>query len=376
MEALDEAIREKGAAAYVAIGSSADADIRYLTRFRISDPVIYWKKPGEQGTIIVSAMEYERANRESIVRVTNRNEAGFFEYLKEDPENRRRATARMIAELIKGDVVVPPHFPLALARELEAFCRVEVEEGAVAEMRAIKAPWERDQIRYVQQVTEKAMNAALQACAASRVENEILTLEGSSLTSEKVKSIIHRCLIEHGCLAHDTIVSCGVDTALPHLTGSGPLRPDEPIIIDIFPQHEESGYYADMTRTVVKGEPSPEILEMYKAVHEAQETAARLLRAGEEGAGIHQAIVDFFQERGYASNQEGFIHNLGHGVGLEVHEPPVLGPGGKRLEEGHIVTIEPGLYYRDRGGVRLEDMGLILKGGFERFTRFKERLIL
>ncbi len=376
MEALDEAIQRNGAAAYVAIGSSADADMRYLTRFRTSDPIIYWKRQGEPGTIIVSSMEYERASRESIVRVINRNESGFFEYLKENPENRRRATARMIAELAHGNIVVPPQFPLALARELEAFCQVEVEEGAVAELRAVKSPWEMDQIRYVQQAAEAAMGAALQACAKSRVKNGVLTLDKSPLTSERVKSLIATRLLDWGCLVHDTIVSCGSDTAIPHLTGTGPLRPDEPIIVDLFPHHEESGYFADMTRTVVKGEPSPEIQEMYQAVQNAQEIAARLLQAGIEGAHVHQAVVDFFQEQGYQSNQEGFLHNLGHGVGLEVHELPVLGSGGKELKEGNVVTIEPGLYYRDQGGVRLEDMGLVLPNGFERFTRYEERLVL
>lgn len=376
MDALEEVLRKKGAAAFVAYGSSADADIRYLTRFRVTDPIVYIKKPEEQGIIIVSTMEYERAGRESIARVVSRNEAGYFEFLKEDPGNRDRATARMIASLVRGDILTPPQFPLALARELEALTTLAVEKEAMVSLRAVKTPAEMGYLREVQRATEEAMKIALQLINKSRVKGDVLMQGKTPLTSERVKASIQKCLIDYGCIARDTIVSCGRDTALPHLTGSGPLQPDEPIVIDIFPQNEESGYFADMTRTVLKGEPPDEIVEMYQAVEEAQARAVSRIRNGVSGADLQQDIVDFFQQRGYESNSQGFVHNLGHGVGLEVHETPVLGKGGGILEKGHVVTVEPGLYYREYGGVRLEDMGAVVGNGFDRFTRFEEKLIL
>jgi Xaa-Pro aminopeptidase len=187
---------------------------------------------------------------------------------------------------------------------------------------------------------------------------------------------MHSLLLEHGCSAVDTIVSCGEDTAIPHMSGSGPLKSDEPIVIDLFPVEEKSGYYADMTRTVVKGEPSKDIREMYDALREAKKLGISRVRAGISGADIHQAVVDFFNERGYETDTRGFIHNLGHGVGLQVHELPTIGPAGKALESGNVITIEPGLYYPGIGGVRLEDIGAVTARGFNNFTTFSEELIL
>jgi Xaa-Pro aminopeptidase len=376
MNPLDEALQQKGAAAYVAIGSSADADIRYLTRFRVTDPIIFIKKKGEPGTIVVSSMEYERAKRESVAQVVSRNEAGYFDLLKEDPENRSRATARMIAALAGGDILVPSQFPYALGKELEALGGVSVEKEAVSRMRAVKTEEELHFIREVQEATEGAMKRVLSMIKKSKPRGDTLVYRDHPLTSEELKNVIQKYLIDRGCITRDTIVSCGPDTALPHLTGKGPLRPDEPIVIDLFPQSEETGYFADMTRTVVKGKPSTEIQEMYQAVLEAQSRAASRIRVGVSGAELQQETIDFFKEKGYESNARGFMHNLGHGVGLDVHEVPILGSGGGLLTAGNVVTIEPGLYYREYGGVRLEDMGAVTGDGFERFTRCKETLIL
>jgi Xaa-Pro aminopeptidase len=167
----------------------------------------------------------------------------------------------------------------------------------------------------------------------------------------------------------DTIISCGEDSAIPHIRGSGPLREGESIILDIFPQDEETGYTADMSRTVVRGEPSDRIREMFEAVLGAQALAMTLVRPGVTGAEVHGKVVDYFKDRGFESNTTGFIHNLGHGVGLDVHELPVLGPGGGELAAGNVITLEPGLYYPGKGGVRLEDMGVVTADGFRDLTR-------
>ena len=376
MNGLDLALQEAGAAAYAAYGSSLDANVRYLTRFSTTDPVVYVAKPGERGMIVVPQMEHERAVRESPAAVVTRADAGYLEYIKAG-EPRWRATAHMIADLAAGPVLVPANFPLALARELESFHPVLLDTaGAVEGMRAVKTPEEIEQIRSVQRITEAALERGIALIRTSVPKAGVLHRDGSPLTSEAVRTEMHAYLLAHGCRGVETIVSCGPDTALPHSAGTGPLLADEPIVIDIYPQHERSGYHADMTRTFVKGEPSPEIKEMYEAVRDAKALGASMVRAGAVGADLYRATVEFFRDRGYESDTRGFIHSLGHGVGLEVHEEPSLGPQGRALVAGNVITIEPGLYYPGTGGVRLEDMGAVTQAGFDRFTQYEEELTL
>jgi Xaa-Pro aminopeptidase len=196
---------------------------------------------------------------------------------------------------------------------------VTVDKGTVFSMRARKNRSEIRMLKNVQKVTEQAMGLAVSMIHKSSIKKEVLYLEGKPLTSERIKFAMHTLLLEHGCSAVDSIVSCGDETAIPHMTGSGPVKANEPIVIDIFPFEEKTGYYADMTRTVSKGKPSQEIVDMYNTLREAKQLGISKVKAGVSGAAVHQSVVDFFTERGYESNTKGFIHNLGHGVGLQVH---------------------------------------------------------
>ena len=373
MEALDRAIGQADAAGYVMYASSQDADMRYLTRFRVGDPVVFFKKPGRPGTIIVPQMEYDRAVAESSCAVMTRGDAGFFEILEEEPD-RGAALALMIARQMGGDMLVPPNFPLSLARRLEEHAAVRIDAGTVAALRAVKTSQELAAIRKTQRINEEALALALTCIRKASIRNGVLMQEGKPLTSEDLRRTLHIFFLERGYTAADTIISCGEETAMPHRTGSGPLMANQPIVIDIFPRHEESGYYADMTRTVVRGEADPAIVDLYDAVAEAQALGKSLIRPGVPGKDVHQAVVDYFADRGYATEKEGFIHSLGHGVGLEIHEQPSLGPAGEDLAAGHVVTVEPGLYYAHIGGVRLEDMGVVTQQGFDCFTKYPQEL--
>jgi Xaa-Pro aminopeptidase len=375
MDPLSEAIGKSGTDAYVVYANSRDADMRYLTHFTTSDPFVYFRKRGEKGTIIISQMEVGRASREGTTAVMTRAEAGLPEILKKE-NDLYRATAQMIAGQVGKKILVPPNFPVALANALGEFCSVTVDKGTVLSMRAKKTGSEIRCMKTVQNVTQIAMGHAASLLKNAVVKKGILYLDGKLLTSERIKYTMHCVLLEYGCCAEDTIVSCGEDTAIPHMTGTGPLRADEPIIIDLFPLHEKSGYFADMTRTFVKGEPTPEILEMYTALREGKQLAISKVKSGISGGNLHKIVVDFFKELGYESNTRGFVHNLGHGVGLQIHELPTVGPSGKLLETGNVITIEPGLYYPGIGGVRLEDIGAVTKKGFDNFTTFSEDLIV
>jgi Xaa-Pro aminopeptidase len=375
MDLLSEAIKKSDADTYVVYANSRDADMRYLTHFTTSDPFVYFRKRGEKGTIIISQMEVGRASREGTTAIMTRAEAGLPEILKKEKDP-YRATALMIAGLAGKKILVPPNFPIALANAVGVFCSVTVDKCTVLSMRAKKTRPEIRCLKNVQNVTQVAMAHAVTLIRRASVRKGILYLDEKPLTSEYIKYVMHCVLLEHGCNAEDTIVSCGDDTATPHMTGTGPLRADQPILIDLFPVHEKSGYYADMSRTVVKGEPSGDILEMYTALREAKQLAVSRIKSGISGAELHQLVVDFFKDRGYGNDTQGFVHNLGHGVGLQIHELPTVGPSGKTLETGNVITIEPGLYYPGIGGVRLEDIGAVTKTGFDNFTSFSEDLIV
>jgi Xaa-Pro aminopeptidase len=373
MDLLSSAVRKSGADAFVMYASSRDADMRYLTQFVTSDPFVFFKKVNEDGVIIVSQMETGRASRESTASIITRTQAGLPDILKTEKDP-WKATAKMIAGQVGEKVLVPPNFPVALAQALGEFCTIIVDSGTVASIRETKNRDEIKAMKHVQKITETAMGVAVSLIRRSTIKKGILHYDGKPLTSEMIKFSMHSLLLEQGCTAVDTIVSCGEDTAVPHMTGTGPLKADEPIVIDLFPCEEKTGYYADMTRTVVKGEPSPEIRDMYTTLREAKQLGISQVKAGVSGAVIYQYVVDFFKEHGYESDTRGFVHNLGHGVGLQVHELPTVGPAGKELKAGSVITIEPGLYYPGIGGVRLEDIGEITTKGFRNFTKFPEDL--
>jgi Xaa-Pro aminopeptidase len=375
MDALDRSLLKEGAEAFVMFGSSKNADMRYVTRFVATDPFVFAKKRNNRGFIIVSPMEYDRASREAAVRVISRSDTGLLHFLEEE-KDRWRANARMIHDLVGGPILVPPDLPFALGKYLSDLTTVSVDSGTVPNMRARKRTREISEIRKAQEATTTAMKRAITMIRRSRPRKGILYLGNKPLTSERIRFAMHYYLLEQGYQAKDTIVSCGKDTALPHKTGTGPLFSEEPIVIDVFPNSVTSGYFTDMTRTVSKGTPGSDIVEMFQAVRDAQDLATAMLRPGVTGAEVHQSVVEFFRDQGFEGGREGFTHNLGHGVGLEVHELPVLGPSGGILKRGNVVTIEPGLYYPKIGGVRLENIGVIQGEGLDCLTRFPRELVL
>jgi Xaa-Pro aminopeptidase len=356
---------------------STDANLFYACRFSASDPVVFFGEPG-RGWLVTPAMEHSRASRDTSDEI----EVMTPEQLKL-PLKSRRDVGAWAVELIKmlklRSVAIPPLFPFDFARRLEkAGIRVSVVKGQVFPQRVIKTRDEIMKLRESQKAAAAAMSAAIDAIAAAEVKGDTLRdRKGTLLTSEAVREAIDLELLRHDCLAPETIVSCGPDSADPHERGEGPLRPHQPIVIDIFPRHRAHGYWGDLTRTVVKGEPPARLRKMHAAVNGAQSLALRMLRAGVNSGDIHAAIVDFFNQRGFRTGNEsgyleGFIHSTGHGVGLNIHEAPSLRPLGDRMEAGHVVTIEPGLYYRDIGGVRIEDTVAVTKDGYEYLAKARK----
>ncbi len=232
-------------------------------------------------------------------------------------------------------------------------------------------------------MAEVGMAEGMQALRLSKIDKRRrLIYRGAPLTSERLRAIIDCAILQASGLAANTIVAGGKQGCDPHERGFGPLRANEPIILDIFPRSQKTGYFGDITRTVVRGRAAEPVRKLYETVFHAQKIAFARMRAGTATSEIHKAVQDFFVKRGYKTGRrdghmEGFFHGTGHGLGLEIHEAPRVGASSAgKLKAGHVVTVEPGLYYPEIGGVRLEDVAHITGNGAKNLTRFEKLLEL
>jgi len=230
-------------------------------------------------------------------------------------------------------------------------------------------------------MAEVGMAEAMQALRASRVGKDgRLMYHNVPLTSEKLRSVIDTAIIQANGLASHTIVAGGKQACDPHEVGYGPLRANEPIILDIFPRSQQTGYFGDITRTVVRGRASEPVRKLYDTVHQGQKVAFKKMRSGVPTRDVHAAVLQLFEAQGYKTGKvkgrmQGFFHGTGHGLGLEIHEPPRTGlTSDGVLKPGQVVTVEPGLYYPEIGGVRLEDVALVTKNSPRNLTRFEKVL--
>jgi Xaa-Pro aminopeptidase len=355
--------------------SEHDANMLYATGLFVPDPFIFIETRGRK-YIVVSDLEIDRARRQADVhRVLS-----FSSY----QARLKRAGVRnvQLAEVLNAvlrdlrlqTVEVPANFPLGLARKLRGV-RVAVKGDPFFREREIKSAAEVRKLTAALRLAEQGMQAALDVLRMSRIGRDgFLRWRGNKLTSEHVQGVINATIAGLGGSANHTIVACGNQGCDPHESGHGPLRAHQPIILDIFPRDSATGYWGDLTRTVVRGRASDRIKRMYRAVHAAQKFAFTKLRAGINGRDVHEGIQKLFREHGFVSGKrngrmQGFFHGTGHGLGLEIHERPRVGSVDEKLQDGQVVTVEPGLYYWGVGGVRLEDVAVIGKRGAKNLTR-------
>jgi Xaa-Pro aminopeptidase len=369
-----------------------DAAAYYLSGFLAPDPVIFLQAAGKK-YLAVSSMEYGRAEKQAHVdELLSFDELDITDLARE-LKSGGRAYAAAAANLLKGlgasSVTVPPTLGVIYADEIRARGVDVSPNGRIfSDLRRVKTGEEISHIEKTQRAVEAACSHAVEILKEAEADSDTtLRWRGETLTSELLRSEIEVELLRRGCAADaGTITAGGAQSADPHEEGHGPLRAGEPIIVDIFPMDKASRYYADMTRTFVKGEPGPDLERMYEAVLESQEVALGTIRAGVNGRDVHQKVSDILHERGYktiAHDQkpgqpltEGFMHGTGHGVGLEIHEGPRISVADEELKAGDVVTVEPGLYEPGVGGVRIEDLVVVTEDGCRNLTKFPKEFRL
>ncbi len=359
-------------------------ELRHEVPLTVPDPFLYAERGGERH-VYVSSLEVSRIRDVDGIIVHPYEDIGWDELIASGvhrEELYKPLVLNAVRDMGIDTATVPSTFPVELADHLRAN-GVELTPAReyFSRRRRVKNEAELAGIRRAQRACEAALDAARELLrAAAPNESGGLEVDGKPLTSEWLKRTIGEVFNAHDMLADEFIVSHGPQSAVGHHMGSGQIRADEPIVIDLWPRDRETGCFADMTRTYVVGEAPPALVEFHRLVKEALEKAIGEIRAGVVGRDVMVGTCEFFQQHGYRTPlskepgevlEDGFKHGLGHGVGLEVHEEPGMGIASRDpLVAGDVVTVEPGLYNPGFGGCRLEDLILVTENGAENLTDY------
>lgn len=373
--------RPEADARLIIAASEADANLFYATRFLAPDPFVFlWH--GAEKILLMSDLERDRARAQAAVDAVL--PIRTYEERARQSGVERPGMLDALQELLKerriSRLLVPGSFPIEQGDGLrERGFRLQVKREPFFEERVVKSPAEVEAITQALRKTERAMDVAIGAIREAEVRDGALWWRGEVLTSEGLKRLIARELLDAGLVALHTIVACGEDACDPHDEGSGPLYAGQAIILDIFPRDLKSQYFADITRTVVKGRASEALHRMYRAVASGQEVAFGLIRDGGEGELIHRTVQETLEGQGFQTGEvngrmQGFFHGTGHGLGLEIHELPRVSKVKATLRAGNVVTVEPGLYYSGLGGIRIEDVVVVTETGCQNLTRYPKEL--
>ncbi|HEU5078325.1 MAG TPA: Xaa-Pro peptidase family protein [Opitutaceae bacterium] len=359
--------------------SAQNADQLYLGRVNVPDAFISFTI-GRKKYAVLNRLEFGRVKRESAFDVVLPLEAAA-KVAREKFTDRKITAAEIIAVVAREhkikNFVVPEDFPVGIANRLSQLgVKLEIADGPIFPQREIKSDAEAKAIQEGNRCSAAGIAAAENVLRHSTIKAGKIIYRGAPLTSERLKIAIETACLEAGAVSLDTIAAGGDQACDPHHRGSGPVRPNELIIVDVFPRVVSNGYYGDMTRTFLKGRASDPQRELVSAVKDAQSAALKAIRAGVSGKHIHQQVTDVFAERGYETKDTpngavGFFHGTGHGLGLAVHESPrVNGTVDYKLKRGSVVTVEPGLYYPGLGGCRIEDVVQVTEAKPKMLSKF------
>ncbi|PYK51321.1 MAG: aminopeptidase P family protein [Verrucomicrobia bacterium] len=364
----------------IVAASEIDPDMLYATKFWAPDPFIFLQRNGKR-TLVLSDLEIDRGRKQA-----DADEFIMFSELEREVQGKSKKAPpyeKVLAHFLKKrgvkSAVVPANFPLGYMGELAANkVRVRATSGLFWPGREAKSNKEVAMMEQALRITEKGLKRAIEVLKASKAgSGKRLRWNGKTLTSEMLRAEIDSAILRAGGIPTGTIVAGGDQACDPHERGFGPLYADSLIILDVFPRDAKTGYFGDMTRTVLRGRASDAQRKLWNTVKAGQALALKKVKAGVDGMTIHKAIQEFFARRGFPTTirkgrRVGFFHGTGHGLGLEIHEHPRLQK--VTLKDRQVLTVEPGLYYPGLGGVRVEDVVLVTKTGCRILSRFPKQL--
>ena len=360
--------------------SDTDADMLYATRIFIGDPFIFLQQKGKR-ILVLSDLEIDRAKKNA-----KADEFVMFNQLEREVQGKakkappyEKVLAHFLTKRGVKRALVPANFPLSFANEIKRNgIALETSNGLFWPAREKKTAEEIRLLERALRMTETGMKRGMEILKTSKLgTGKKLKWSGKTLTSEILRAEIDSAILRAGGVPTNTIVAGGDQACDPHERGFGPLRADSLIILDIFPRDGKTGYWGDMTRTVVRGRANEQQRKLWEAVKAGQTLALKRIKAGVDGMSIHQAITELFERRGFPTEvrngrRVGFFHGTGHGLGLEIHEYPRLQK--VVLKAGQCLTVEPGLYYPGIGGARIEDVVIVEKTGCRILSRFPKQL--
>jgi len=346
------------------------ADMLYATHLNLPDAFVYIGC-GDKKIAVVSDLEYDRAKANAPAGLTVRNQNEFGS-VRSFPE----LICQLQAAYNVKEFRIPFDFPAGLAVQLrKKNINCLVCEKSFFPQRSCKHDYEIEFIRQAMRVNETAMQKAFDAIASCSIASDnSLQLDGELFTSEKLRSIIDSTLAAHDAVGAGTIAAGGVQSSMPHNRGEGALYAHTPIVIDIFPRMNATGYFGDLTRTVVKGQAPEIVKKAFEAVKIVRDECKDMIHAGVAGSVPYDHALQRLTGLGFPTGSDengfyGFFHGLGHGVGLEIHEAPRLSRQiTHKLQAGEVVTVEPGVYYPQWGGIRLEDIVVVRSNDCECLT--------
>ena len=364
----------------IVAASETDPDMLYATKFWAPDPFILLERNGKR-TLVLSDLEIDRGRKQA-----EADEFVSFNQVEREVQGKSKNAPlyeKVLAHFLRKrgvtSAIVPANFPLGYAQELASNkIRVQATNGLFWPEREAKSENEVEMIGQALRITEKGLKRAIEVLKASKPgPGKRLRWSGKTLTSEMLRAEIDSTILRAGGIPAGTIVAGGDQACDPHERGFGPLYANSLIILDVFPRDAKTGYFGDMTRTVLRGRASEVQRKLWETVRAGQALALKRIKAGVDGMMIHKAIQELFTTRGFPTEVRkgknvGFFHGTGHGLGLEIHEYPRLQK--VTLKDRQVLTVEPGLYYPGLGGTRQEDVVVVTKTGCKILSHFPKRL--